>query len=134
MFKQVLTTLLLAGLTLGMLTACSSESEPSAASGAASASETSGSQTIKLTLTEFSFSQKEITVKKGETVHFVLTNAGAYPHDINSEELALDKDVDPGQTAEFDWTAPDKAGTYQVICDKPGHMDKGMTMSLIVNG
>jgi uncharacterized cupredoxin-like copper-binding protein len=128
MFKKAMTVMFVASLSIGVLSACSQKSGQADASAAASSS-----QTIKITMNEFSFSQNEITVKKGEKVHFVLTNSGNYPHDMNAKEISLDKDVDPGKTEEFDWTAPDKAGTYKVICDKPGHMEKGMTMTMTIN-
>jgi uncharacterized cupredoxin-like copper-binding protein len=38
--------------------------------------------------------------------------------------------VDAGKTGELDWTAPKKAGSYEIICDKPGHADKGMKLTL----
>jgi uncharacterized cupredoxin-like copper-binding protein len=127
MLKKALTASLVACLVVAILSACSQKSEQTLSTAMSS------SQTIKVTMNEFSFSQKELTVKKGQTVHIVLTNSGQYPHDMNSTELSLDKDVDPGKTEEFDWTAPDKAGTFKVICDKPGHMDKGMFMTMIIN-
>lgn len=93
---------------------------------------TAKSTEVKLDMNEFSYSMKEIKVHPGETIHFVLTNSGKVEHDINSEELNLDKDVEPGKTETFDWTAPAKTGTYPIICDKPGHKEKGMTLNLIV--
>jgi uncharacterized cupredoxin-like copper-binding protein len=129
MFKNGITAMFVTSLAIGILTACSQMTGQADASTAASSS---GTQTIKISMNEFSFSQKELTVNQGEKVHFVLTNSGAYPHDLNNKELSLDKDVDPGKTEEFDWMAPDKAGTFQVICDKPGHMDKGMSMTMTI--
>lgn len=111
-----------------------SSQDSSAASQSATTPETNANQAteVKLDMNEFAYSMKEIKVHAGETVHFVLTNSGKIEHDINSEELNLDKDVEPGKTESFDWTAPTKAGTYQMICDKPGHKEKGMTLNLIV--
>jgi uncharacterized cupredoxin-like copper-binding protein len=109
-------------LSIGILSACTSKTTTTSLE----------STTIKIDMNEFSFSQKEIKVKQGEKIHFVLTNTGKYAHDVNSEELKIDKDVDPGNTEELDWTAPQKAGSYQIICDKPGHMDKGMKIAMTI--
>lgn len=126
----------------GIISACSTQSTNSSsqASSPTTQAATSNSQTatsdqpteVKIDMNEFSYSTGDIKVKAGEKIHFVLTNSGKVEHDINSDELKLDKDVQPGKTETLDWTAPSKTGTYQLICDKPGHKEKGMTLNLIV--
>ncbi|NBD25701.1 cupredoxin domain-containing protein [Paenibacillus glycinis] len=131
--KKLVRTCLVAVALTGVLSACSGKTNDTEATSGNASAGASSAQTVKIDMNEFSFSLAEVTVKHGDTVHFVLSNTGTVPHDMNSEELKLDQDVDPGKTAEFDWTAPDKTGTYKVICDKPNHMEQGMTMNLIVN-
>ncbi|MFC5649731.1 cupredoxin domain-containing protein [Paenibacillus solisilvae] len=128
MFNKIVRTCLIIIALTSVLAACSGKSSNTESTSTG----TNSPQSIKIDMNEFSFSVKQLTVNHGDTVHFILTNSGKFPHDINSEELKMDEDVDPGKTAEFDWTAPQKTGTYKVICDKPGHMDKGMFLSLIV--
>ncbi|SDO76313.1 Uncharacterized copper-binding protein, cupredoxin-like subfamily [Paenibacillus sp. yr247] len=131
MLKKSVPLVLMVVLILGVLSACSSKTsndQPVSSTTTASTDTT----TVKIDMNEFSFSQNEIKVKQGEKIHFVLTNSGKYAHDINSEELKIDIDADPGKTTEADWTAPQKAGSYQIICDKPGHADKGMKMTLTI--
>jgi uncharacterized cupredoxin-like copper-binding protein len=135
--------LVLIVLILGVLSACSSKSSndqpvspittASTASTASTAPTTSTvATTVNIDMNEYSFSQKEIKVKQGETIHIVLTNSGKLAHDINSQELNLDMDAEPGKTTEADWTASQKAGSYQIICDKPGHADMGMKMTMTI--
>ncbi|MGD8188651.1 cupredoxin domain-containing protein [Brevibacillus ginsengisoli] len=136
-------------LLTGILSACGTQNTDSSSQAPASNTQTgttntqtatSSSQTatstqpheIKLDMKEFSYSMPEIKVHAGEKIHFVLTNSGKVEHDINSEELKLDKDVAPGKTETLDWTAPSKPGTYPIICDKPGHKEQGMTFNLVV--
>jgi uncharacterized cupredoxin-like copper-binding protein len=131
MLKKSVPIVLMVVLILGVLSACSSKTsneQPVSSTTTASTDAT----TVKIDMNEFSFSQKEIKVKQGETIHIVLTNSGKLAHDINSQELNLDMDAEPGKTTETDWTAPQKAGSYQIICDKPGHADMGMKMTMTI--
>ena len=119
-------------LVMVILSACQKSTAPSTNAG--TAPNNAGTPTaIKIDMNEYNYSPKEIKVKSGAKIHFVLTNSGKVPHDINNDALNLDKDVDPGKTEEYDWTAPTKLGTYPIICDKPGHKEAGMTMNLIVD-
>jgi uncharacterized cupredoxin-like copper-binding protein len=116
-------------LSFGIMSACTSKKSNDQTVSSTAAS-TSDATIIKIDLNDFSFSQNEINVKQNEKIHFVLTNTGKYAHDVNSNELKIEKDVDAGKTGELDWTAPQKAGSYQIICDKPGHAEKGMKLTL----
>lgn len=129
-------------LAVGLLSACSTPQSNATAKPAqqAVASTTSQAQSstsqqstnpneVKLNMNEFSFSPNLINVKAGEKVHFVLTNSGKVGHDINNNQLKLDKDVDPGKTVTYDWTTPSNPGSYQIICDVPGHKEQGMKLT-----
>jgi uncharacterized cupredoxin-like copper-binding protein len=99
------------------------------------------SRTIEITMVDNRFKPSEINVKQGETIKFMLKNAGRKKHEMvigTPEEL--DKHakmmkkfpdmehpdepnvatVDPGKTGELIWqfTAP---GTVNFECPLPGH-------------
>ena len=87
---------------------------------------------INVTLTEFSITPAAITVPAGH-VTFNLTNTGKYPHNfgvmVNGTDMKS-PNVAPGTSASFalDLTA----GTYSTLCDLPGHKDKGMAGTIVV--
>ena len=129
--KGIMTVLALAGV----LVACSSSS--------------GAKTTLSVDLTDFHFKPdtfsvpagKEITVNvvnKGANVHeFVIMKAGtkvSEPFDDNDEGniyWEID-DVDPGATKSGKFTAPE-AGTYQVVCGTPSHIEQGMVGTLTVS-
>lgn len=81
---------------------------------------------------DFNFTPSIITLNKGETVTFVFTNNGAYPHNLNIPDLNIQtKTIDPGQTDSVSFT-PNTAGSFPFICTVPGHADKGMTGTITV--
>ena len=62
---------------------------------------------------------------------FVLFNGDDEKHNmvgLGPDANLLSPDVDPGQTAEFEWTAPQTATEFEVICAY--HPD--MTIQMIV--
>ena len=92
------------------------------------------------------FEPAELTVQKGETIRFMVTNAGQLEHEIvlGTEESNLDHKeemagmdgemqhddpnaltLDPGAEGELVWTFSN-AGTFQYACLIPGHMEAGM--------
>lgn len=119
---------------------------------APSASEPSRVREVAVTMTdELRFEPDAITVTAGETVHFVVHNAGAVDHEflIGDEaaqaefaaEMADGHDdehvgeagvaLGPGETGEFAYTfaAP---GALLVGCHEPGHYDGGMVARITV--
>jgi plastocyanin len=80
---------------------------------------------------EYYFEPRQITVPTG-AVRFAFTNAGMRRHNWVIEQLGQrTPDVDAGGAYEMSvtFTTP---GTYQFICDLPGHAARGMTGQLIV--
>lgn len=74
---------------------------------------------IKLIGQNISFDQKEIAVKAGESVRFVLENRDDEKHNLVGTTQGanlLSADVDRGQTGKYEWTAPTTAGSYKVRC------------------
>ncbi|MFW5434802.1 cupredoxin domain-containing protein [Paenibacillus apiarius] len=104
------------------LTACGSSGKDSAAQGeGAPANASSGDvQAVTLKATNFEFDQKEIRVKKGQTVKLTLENSqGMHGVEIPDLKVKLDS---PGST-EF---VADKEGTFEFKCSimcGAGHND-----------
>jgi uncharacterized cupredoxin-like copper-binding protein len=112
------------------------------------------SRTVDVTMTDsLTFEPSEITVAPGETVRFVVTNAGDSVHEfLVGDEAAqaefeaemaggdeMDHDtssgvsVDPGQTESFEYTF---GNSYEVIlagCHEPGHYEGGMVATIQVS-
>lgn len=110
-------------------------------------------RTITITATEIEFDVKDITVKAGETVRFVLINKGEQPHELSigsADEMAEHRQMmgemdmsemqhdegnsistEPGETKELIWQFG-KAGAYEFSCNYPGHTESGMAGPLVV--
>jgi uncharacterized cupredoxin-like copper-binding protein len=104
------------------------------------------SRTIKLDMTDaMRFTPADLTVKKGETVKFVVTNSGKLLHEMVlgtpqalKEHAELMKKfpemehadanmahVKPGKSGEIVWQFTE-AGDFQFACLQPGHFEAGM--------
>lgn len=109
----------------------------------------SPSTTINVTMTDFQFTPATFTVPAGEQIQFSATNNGAVDHSfvimkIGSEVTSAfsDKDqanvywekaaIPAGQTITDTFKAPADAGTYQIVCAVPGHVEAGMIAKLVV--
>ena len=109
-------------------------------------------RTIKLDMTDaFRFTPSEITVKRGETVKFVVSNSGKQLHEMvlgTTEELKEHAElmkkfpemehadanmahVKPGAKGEIVWQFT-KSGEYQFACLIPGHYEAGMVGKVVV--
>ncbi len=105
------------------------------------------------------FNPDRLEVKAGETIRFVVTNAGQLPHELvlgNEKELAVHAEemrrmatvptdhahqhgggaaltVAPGQTGELVVTFA-QAGTVHMACLVPGHFEAGMRGQIAISG
>lgn len=103
-------------------------------------------RTVHIDMTDnMRFTPDTITVRRGETVRFVVKNSGKIKHEFN---LGTEKDlkehyemmkkfpemehdepniasVEPGKTGEVIWQFT-KAGTVNFACLHPGHYEAGM--------
>jgi uncharacterized cupredoxin-like copper-binding protein len=101
--------------------------------GGAAAGQPAGS--TKVTMSEFRFMPSAIDVKSGTTLFLV--NEGSAAHDMVVTDTsgaikARSSLVQSGNTTTFAiGNLP--AGSYQVVCDVPGHKDAGMTGRLTVS-
>ncbi len=97
------------------------------------------------------YEPSSITVRKGETVRFVVQNKGQLAHEFGLGTLEEQRAhaemmkqmpemkhddpnvivVDPGKTRELIWTFS-KAGRFQIACHVPGHYEAGMKASINV--
>ena len=104
----------------------------------------SGSQTLDVTLADFSVAIDPTTVKAGQPITFAVTNSGAVTHEMVLEKAGDDdvplaangveselEDIAPGATAEMTWTITEP-GTYQLACHVPGHFEQGMVTTFEV--
>lgn len=115
---------------------------------------------IEVTAYDIAFEPASITVSRGETVKFVVTNTGQLPHELilgtKKEQMAhaeqmrgmspddmkdhmhqhgMDKGVlvQPGQMREFIWTFPTDIEQIEFACHIPGHYQAGMTGIVEIN-
>ncbi len=101
------------------------------ACGGGGGSSSGGGNNVTVTATDFKFDPANITAKAGETVNVTLVNKGTAAHTFVIKDAGVNLRAEPGQTAKGSFTAP-KAGTYDIVCDVPGHADQGMTGKLTV--
>ena len=94
---------------------------------------------------DMKFTPANIDVKRGETIRFMVRNAGQIKHEMvigSMEELKQHAELmrrmpgmehadanmvtlAPGETGELIWQF-DKAGTFDFACLQPGHFEAGM--------
>lgn len=110
------------------------------------------SRTIKVDMADsMRFTPSDVTVKKGETVRFVVHNSGQVLHEMVlgtrealAEHAALMKKfpnmehadanmahVKPSKTGEIVWQFT-KPGEFQFACLQPGHFEAGMVGKVVV--
>ena len=105
---------------------------------------------IAMSMSEFSFSPASASVPAGAEVTLTLTNSGtiehnwvlldagyqaAAPFDADDQaNVVAETNVAASEVQTFTFTAPADAGSLQIVCSIPGHMEAGMTASLTVDG
>jgi uncharacterized cupredoxin-like copper-binding protein len=103
---------------------------------------------INFTLTDFAFSPGEVTVPAGQEITLHITHAGSMEHNFmvmkfgtyageifdeaDQDNVFWEMALQPGDSKTVLFTAPERPGTYQVICGMPGHLQSGMVGKLIV--
>lgn len=98
---------------------------------------------------EYRFILSDPVLQKGQPVALTLTNKGKLRHEFVSDlfkgapvELAWEGgevegigieeiELAPGQSAEIRFT-PQVRGKIEFVCDQPGHLEKGMKGSIMV--
>jgi uncharacterized cupredoxin-like copper-binding protein len=87
---------------------------------------------ITVTLKEYSFHFSRLSVPKGSTVIFTVKNAGTQPHNIDFTSLSKRSPIIAGGAKTTLKVVFKKAGTLQVVCDVPRHIQLGMVSSFKV--
>ena len=104
------------------------------------------SRTIQVLMSDdMKFTPAKVNVQRGETIKFVVSNAGAIKHEMIIGSMAELKEhaemmrkmpgmehdepnqvtLDPGKTGELVWQFT-KSGTVDFACLQPGHFEAGM--------
>jgi len=111
----------------------------------------SASRTIAITVRDMRYSLKNLQVRTGETIRFIITNRGPSKHEfvignrnfharhIKEMEAMPDMDMNeanstdlnPGETKSLTWQFT-KPGDYVFGCDMPGHFQAGMSGTIKV--
>lgn len=109
----------------------------------------SNKNTLDVTATDTGYDSKTYTVPAGAQITLKMTNNGATQHEFailkkgehvtppfgekDENKILWELDgVDPGTTKSGTFTAPTDPGEYDVVCGIPGHIEQGMTATLIV--
>ena len=105
--------------------------------------------TLNVTATDTGYDSSTYTVPAGGEVVVHMTNNGVLQHEFailkkgehvtppfgekDEDKIFWELDgVDAGDTKSATFTAPTEPGEYDVICGIPGHIERGMTATLIV--
>ena len=110
------------------------------------------SRTVQITMTDdMKFTPAKIEAKRGETIRFVIANAGRVKHEMVIGSMAELKEhaalmrkmpemehaednmvtVDPAKTGELIWQFT-RAGAVDFACLQPGHFEAGMAGKVFV--
>jgi plastocyanin len=90
----------------------------------------------KVTMTEYAFAPSTISVSSGKVVFFVV-NAGGLSHDMiiqdksSGAKVAGSELISAGDSFVFTVDSL-AAGSYDFVCDQPGHKASGMKGTLTV--
>lgn len=87
-----------------------------------------GVETSEVVMTEFAFDPDELLVPAGAVL--TLVNDGAVVHNMAVEGTGSDM-VDAGEEGELD-LAGIAPGTYEFICEVPGHVEAGMVGTITI--
>lgn len=90
-----------------------------------------GKKTFNIDAKNYSFSIKEIRVKKGDVVKIILKNTEGFHNWAVDEFNAQTAKINVNQSAEVEFTA-DKTGTFEYYCGVGNHRQLGMMGKLIV--
>ncbi len=97
---------------------------------ASSAESNASAAPITIEGVDIDWNPNEATIAANTDVTITVPNNGVAFHTFVIEELGIKLEIEPGQTQDVVVNAP--AGTYEFICDVPGHAEAGMVGTLIV--
>lgn len=88
------------------------------------------SDPVTIDAVDIAWNPSQVTIPANTDVTVRVPNVGLLPHTFVIEELGIKLEMAAGQTQEVVINAP--AGTYDFICDVPGHAQVGMVGTLTV--
>jgi uncharacterized cupredoxin-like copper-binding protein len=86
---------------------------------------------VHLSVSEWSFSPKQLLLPTGKPVTLVLDNTGKLEHDVTIPALGVSLKAGAGKSATQTIT-PNKEGTFDFLCSIAGHKEAGMQGSVVV--
>lgn len=91
-------------------------------------------QEVAVKLEDFKFSPGEVKTKTGTLLELGLTNASTQKHEmvVDGKSAEFEVEVEPGGTLGFAVKYRQK-GSYEIMCELPGHLDQGMKGRIIVD-
>jgi len=106
------------------------------------------SSRLRVELSDFSISPNQLSVPAGAEIQIRVANKGTVEHNFyimqygvdvgdmfDEEDIAhayWDANVQPDDSVDLSFTAPDQPGIYQIVCGMPGHLQAGMVGTLEV--
>ncbi len=114
-----------------------------------SACQSSGPSTrLTVELNDFAITPNQLSVPAGSEIQIRVANKGTVEHNFyimqygvdvgdmfDDEDIAnayWEVDVQPDDSVDLSFTAPDPPGIYQIVCGMPGHLQAGMIGTLEV--
>ena len=93
-------------------------------------------RSVEVTATEYAFAGDPGEIIAGDTINFVLVNAGQVDHSLqvlnaDGRRLGETSRISPGGRADVTVTFDD-AGPYRLICDIDDHLSRGQSAGLTV--
>lgn len=96
------------------------EAQAAAPGPQAAAPAPAGIREVRVVAIGLKWEMKTLTLKAGERVRFTIVNQDDEKHNLVSPDLGLlppvSPDVNGGQTTSFEWTVPNRPGTYRWLC------------------
>ena len=94
--------------------------------------ETDIDRTVTVEATDYDFEPATIETTTSTTLQVVFTNEGNVSHSWAIPELGVVLEpIQPGESTSVTFR-PDEPGSYEIVCQVPGHEQIGMTGTLIV--
>ena len=91
---------------------------------------------IKVSMTEYSFTPNNLSAPAGKVVFFLVNDGKSQSHDMvirdsTGKRLAASDLISVGDSVVFT-VANIAAGSYSIFCDQPGHEGSGMKGTLTI--